>query len=245
MNAPRPPHLYKRAPVYMDAHKWQNRSSVRQFKWALTSRQMFKWQKETRPDTLTDIQRTARFYYLIQNCFSGKLERQTFGTATTASPGLNLLRLEETLSASHLRLALIYVEHFPWLNCVKCYDRLHTLFYMDPPCWNTVGYGVEFGIEQYAAMADSMQSIKGRALVSVNDQPKMREVFARFAMQVLDIRYTFEGGRRGCAARLVADSELGRLTLIFTPTRCHRGPCAGHSVRDSDHRRAGTVACTT
>lgn len=37
---------------------------VRQFKWALSSRQIFEWQKMTRPETLTDIQRAARFYYL-------------------------------------------------------------------------------------------------------------------------------------------------------------------------------------
>lgn len=33
---------------------------VRQFKWALSSRQVFKWLQETRPETLTDIQRASR-----------------------------------------------------------------------------------------------------------------------------------------------------------------------------------------
>ncbi|CAB3883451.1 DNA adenine methylase [Achromobacter animicus] len=167
---------------------------VRQFKWALTSRQMFKWQKEARPETLTDIQRAARFYYLMQNCFSGKLEGMTFGTATTAPPGLNLLRLEETLSAAHLRLARAYLEHLSWRDCVKRYDRPHTLFYMDPPYWGTAGYGVEFGLDEYVAMAEAMRTMKGRALVSVNDNPKMREVFAGFPMRVLDIRYIVAGG---------------------------------------------------
>ena len=32
---------------------------VRQFKWALSSRQIFEWQKMTRPETLTDIQRAG------------------------------------------------------------------------------------------------------------------------------------------------------------------------------------------
>jgi DNA adenine methylase len=36
---------------------------VRQFKWALTSRKVFEWLKMTRPETLTDIQRAARFYF--------------------------------------------------------------------------------------------------------------------------------------------------------------------------------------
>jgi DNA adenine methylase len=39
------------------------------------------------PETLTDIQRAARFFYL-QHAFAGKVLGQTFGTATT-SPAIN------------------------------------------------------------------------------------------------------------------------------------------------------------
>jgi len=66
---------------------------VRQFKWALTSRQVFKWLQSSRPETMTDIQRAARFYYLQHNAFGGLVDGQSFGTATTTGPGLNLLRL--------------------------------------------------------------------------------------------------------------------------------------------------------
>lgn len=81
---------------------------VRQFKWALSSRQVFKWLQETRPETLTDIQRAARFYYLQQSAFGGRVDGQSYGTATTQPPGLNLLRIEESLSAAHLRLSNTY-----------------------------------------------------------------------------------------------------------------------------------------
>ncbi len=96
---------------------------VRQFKWALSSRQVFKWLQMTRPETLTDIQRAARFYYLQQSAFGGRVDGQTFGTATTTPPGLNLLRLEETLSAAHLRLSTTYIEHLGWQEVMKKYDR--------------------------------------------------------------------------------------------------------------------------
>jgi DNA adenine methylase len=76
---------------------------VRQFKWALTSRQIFKWLQITPEETLTDIQRAARFFYLQKMAFGGKVEGQTFGASTTSGPKLNLLRLEEDLSAAHLR----------------------------------------------------------------------------------------------------------------------------------------------
>jgi len=82
---------------------------VRQFKWALSSRDMFKWLQDTPAETMTDLQRAARFYYLQHHAFGGKVQGQTWGTATTAPP-LNLLRIEENLSAAHLRLSSTYVE---------------------------------------------------------------------------------------------------------------------------------------
>ena len=71
---------------------------VRQFKWALVSRQIFKWLQDTPEETLTDIQRAARFYYLQKQAFGGKVAEHTFGTSTTSAPRFNLLRIEEELS---------------------------------------------------------------------------------------------------------------------------------------------------
>lgn len=180
---------------------------VRQFKWALSSRTVYRWLQAQPTEPLTDIQRAARFYYLQVNAFGGKIEGQTFGTATTAPPGLNLLRLEEHLSAAHLRLAQVYIEHSSWRDCVERYDRAHTLFYMDPPYWQTEGYGVPFALEQYVEMAKVMRSLKGRAVVSLNDHADMREVFAGFATETLDITYTV-GGNVGGVDRSADRREL-------------------------------------
>lgn len=169
---------------------------VRQFKWALNSRQIYKWLTDTPPATLTDIQRAARFYYLQKLGFGGKVQGRTFGIAATTPPRLNLLRIEEDLSAAHLRLARVYIEHLDWQACIAKYDRPHTLFYCDPPYWGTEGYGVDFGLEQYAEMADLARSIKGKMIVSVNDIPEMRQAFKGLAMERLDIRYSVGGSTR-------------------------------------------------
>ena len=52
------------------------------------------------------------------------------------------------------------------------------MFFCDPPYWETEGYGVDFGIEHYLKMADMAKTIKGRMIITVNDHPKMHEVFA-------------------------------------------------------------------
>lgn len=181
---------------------------VRHFKWALASRQIYEWTQATPPDTLTDIQRAARFFYLQKLGFGGKVEGQTFGTATTSKAHLNLLRLEEDLSAVHLRMHQVTIENLDWAACVARYDRPHTLFYLDPPYWKTEGYGVGFGFEQYERMAELLGSIKGKALISVNDIPEMRQVFAGHAMKHLQISYTVGRDRKPSGELLVANFRL-------------------------------------
>lgn len=166
---------------------------VRQFKFALSSRDVFKWLQDTPPATLTDIQRAARFFYLQQHAFGGKVDGQTWGTATTAPP-INLLRIEENLSAAHLRLAQAYIENLDWAVCIDRYDRPHTFFYMDPPYWETEGYGVAFGLDQYEKMADKLRNLKGKAIVSLNDHPDIRRVFAGFHIDTVPIQYNVAGG---------------------------------------------------
>lgn len=66
---------------------------VRQFKWALTSRQVFEWEKKKAPESMTDIQRAARFFYLQKLAFGSRVADQLLtnglrpsdNTATTAS----------------------------------------------------------------------------------------------------------------------------------------------------------------
>jgi DNA adenine methylase len=168
---------------------------VRQFKYALSSRDVFKWMQETPPHTLTDIQRAARFFYLQQHAFGGKVYGQTFGTATTTPP-VNLLRIEENLSAAHLRLSNSFIENLDWHALMLKYDRPHTFFYLDPPYWETEGYGVDFGIEQYELMAATLKAIKGKAIISLNDHPDIRRIFADFEIDTVPIKYTVGGGSK-------------------------------------------------
>ncbi|EIZ1729840.1 DNA adenine methylase [Salmonella enterica] len=165
---------------------------VRQFKWALVSRQIYKWLQDTPEETLTDIQRAARFYYLQKQAFGGKVADHTFGTSTTSAPRFNLLRIEEELSMAHLRLSRTLIEHLDWYQCIERYDRPHTLFYCDPPYWGTEGYGVDFPIGNYIRMAALARSIKGKMIISVNDIPEMRQAFNGLNIQSVDISYNLK-----------------------------------------------------
>lgn len=168
---------------------------VRHFRWALVSRQEFLWAQQSSPETLTDIQRAARFYYLQKLAFGAKAVGQTFGTSAISPPKLNLLRIEEDLSQAHLRLARTVIEHLDWAECIRRYDRPETLFYLDPPYWDTTGYGVDFPLDQYRLMAELAQSIQGRMVISVNDHPEMRKVYQGIPVKAVPITYTVGGGK--------------------------------------------------
>lgn len=180
---------------------------VRQYRWALTSREVYRWAQLQHVDTLTDIQRAARFYYLQSLTFGGKLTSRTFGTSTTAGSRLNLLRIEEELSAVHLRLARVTIECLPWHDCVTRYDRPHTLFFLDPPYWQTAGYGVPFEWGEYEQLAETMRSLKGRAVLTINDHPDIRRVFRGLPTSSVAINYMAAGmHRQKAAAELIIRS---------------------------------------
>jgi len=173
----------------------------RQFKYILVSRQLYSWMGDTPPHVLTDIQRAARFYYLQKMGFGGRVDGRTFGVATTSPPRLNLLRMEEDLSQAHLRLTRVYIESLDWLACIKKYDRPATLHYLDPPYWQTEGYGVPFEYDQYEEMARVMREMKGKSVLSINDHPDIRETFKGFTMQSVAINYTVGGAGKGANRR--------------------------------------------
>jgi DNA adenine methylase len=167
---------------------------IRQFKWAFSSREIFRWHQITPTETLTDIQRAARFFYLQQSAFGGKVQGQTYGVATTAAPGFSVMRIEEMLSAAWMRLANTYIENLPWQECVRRYDRAHTFFFMDPPYWQTEGYGVGFEWAQYEELAETLRTMKGKAMVTLNDHPDIRALFQDFTIESTDIKYTVGAG---------------------------------------------------
>lgn len=180
---------------------------VRMFRWSLVSRQMFEWAKLEHPDTLTDIQRAARWYYIQKLAFGARAHGQTFGYVTSGNgPRLNLIRLEEDLSAAHIRLANVIVEHGPWSEVVERYDRPHTLHYLDPPYWQTEGYGVDFPWSEYEAIADFMRAAKGRVILSINDHPDIRALFADMNIIPLQIRYCLNQNRSVATGELIVKS---------------------------------------
>jgi len=51
---------------------------IRYLRWILVARDEFERFKKENPETLTDIQRAVRFYFILKNSFSGKIAHPSF-----------------------------------------------------------------------------------------------------------------------------------------------------------------------
>lgn len=162
---------------------------VRQFEWTLTSREVFARLQSTPPESMTDIQRAARFFYLQHTAFGGKTIDQHFGTSTTGRLW-DANTIADKLAASKQRLGGVIIENEPWERCFKRYDRVHTFFYCDPPYWQTAGYDRAFDWAQYQLLAEMMTKAQGKVMLSINDHPDIRELFKDFGIRRLEIAYS-------------------------------------------------------
>ena len=114
---------------------------LRQFRWLISSREWFEdYKRQSDAGGLTDIQRAARFYYVQRHAFAGRPRNPSFGSNPLNHPRINLLRMEEELSAVHLRLCRVTVENLPWEVLIERFDRPTTVLYLDPPYWNRRDY---------------------------------------------------------------------------------------------------------
>ncbi|MDR1946360.1 MAG: DNA adenine methylase [Desulfovibrio sp.] len=185
--------------------QWHLEEFVRYFKWVLVARDEFDRLQKANPDTLTDIQRAARFYYLQQLAFGGKVCSRTFGYATSRPARLNLLRIEEQLSGAHLRLSRVYVECLPYAEIFQRYDSPETCFYVDPPYFGYESYyGRDFfNRDDFSALAGQLAGIKGTFLLSINDTPKIRSIFAAFDMEIVQTQYTCNKNKNKAVGELL------------------------------------------
>jgi len=182
---------------------------LRYFKYALISRRLFELEQMKQPATLTDIQRAVRYFYLQKQGFGGRTSRRTFGTSATSGPRLNLTNVQDILIDVHNRLERVVVENLDACECIRRYDRSTTFFYIDPPYWNTAGYAVPFGPENYEELRNTLTAITGRFLLSLNDTPEVRSIFRQFHIGRISTKYSVSNGRQSTAR-----SETIREVLI-------------------------------
>ena len=164
-------------------------------KWRLSSRDEFQRLMAMNPDTLTDLERAARFLYLQRLSYGGKVHGRTFGYGVRDPARFDITRLAPLLEETHARLSRVIIECLPWVDFIGLYDREDTLFYLDPPYFGTEDYYVKgaFPRADFAALAERLAQIQGGFILSINDHPDVRSIFSAFAFEEMELTYTAGG----------------------------------------------------
>lgn len=165
------------------------------------SRQEFERLLKTPPETLTDIERAARFLYLQNQAFGGKVTGQAFGVSIDRPARFDFVKLNDRIRAVGGRLASVTIERQDFETFIKRYDTKDTLFYLDPPYWgNETDYGKGiFCRADFERLKNVLTDIKGRFILSLNNMPQVRELFKDFTIETASVTYSIS--KTGCCNR--------------------------------------------
>ncbi|MDP7142703.1 MAG: DNA adenine methylase [Alphaproteobacteria bacterium] len=186
-------------------------------KWQITSRSEFERLIQTDPETLTDLERAARFLYLQRTAFGGKVSGRNFGVTATRPARFDITKLATALEDVHERLSSVVIECLDYKDFIKKYDHEGCLFYLDPPyfdCEDDYGKGM-FEQSEFAVMAECLKAIEGRFIMSINDTPQIREIFKDFHFSEVGLKYSVGGGANQVAAKelIIMNYEPNALLL--------------------------------
>lgn len=149
----------------------------------LNARETFlEYRSQMALEGLTDIQRAVRYLYLIKASYGSKKTSygMKFGNITTFK---NLMMVKE-------RLAKVVIENRSFADLITSHDAEGTLFYCDPPYHKTekmydTGDFV-FDESQHEKLREILSNIKGKFILSYNDDEYIRELYQNFHIQSVE-----------------------------------------------------------
>lgn len=152
----------------------------RELGWCLNSREFFMdFREQINLRGLTDIQRAARFFLLIKLSYGSK--RTSFGCIAK-----NMDSMIQYLSEAQKRLNRVVIENVSFERLIKIYDRPRSFFYLDPPYHMAEKYyDVDFGEEQHRQLRELLGQLKGKFVLSYNDDEFIRELYRDFTVESL------------------------------------------------------------
>lgn len=126
---------------------------------------------------LTDIQRAARFYYLVKASFGS--DTRSYGCTN-----YNSETMLDYLGEIHKRLngkKNVVIENRDFAELIKVYDRPSALFYCDPPYYQAEKhYQVPFSPEEHQKLKNCLEKIQGKFVLSYNNCEFIWDLYQKF-----------------------------------------------------------------
>lgn len=166
------------------------------------------------PSTLTDVQRAGRFFWIQRMNYGGLPRSKSFPSGRARGRGISAEAMRRYFQRAAERLSTVTIEHLDWPDFIAKFDAPGTLFYCDPPY-----YGVEhyygpglFARADFARLAATLRAIKGRFILSINDHPEIRRLFAWARIETASVTYRVRLVRD--VQELIISDRRGRAGMV-------------------------------
>ncbi len=118
-----------------------------------------------------DVKRAVAFYKVIRLSYSS-------GLKSFASQPIDLRKFFNSIWELHNRMANVIIENQDFEALIEHYDRPNTVFYCDPPYYETEGmYAACFSKDDHERLKRTLEGIEGRFLLSYNDCLYIRDLY--------------------------------------------------------------------
>lgn len=126
----------------------------------------------------TDIQKAARFLFVISRSFGAKGGQFAIQTRQALSSAGGIIERIEHISK---RLDKVAIENKSAFDLIPIYDRPDSFFYLDPVYTKGAGYKTSSAAKfNHAGLFELLKNIKGRFLLSYDDSPFIRDLYKDF-----------------------------------------------------------------
>ncbi len=158
--------------------KYHKNELIKELKYMISARELFNdYKLQLSTIGLTDIQRAARFFCMIKYSFGSKGQHY-------ATRGKSVEKAIAKFDDIAARLNKVVIENKSYEELILKYDRSSTLFYLDPPYYKTEKYyqriNGKFDIQSHQILHDILSKIKGRFVLSYNDDEYIRKLYKNF-----------------------------------------------------------------
>jgi DNA adenine methylase len=186
------------------------------FDYTLVSRELFdEYKRKWKTGNIEDaIEKAHIFYYLVNAGFGSDMKNPVFGTKKQDRNRLRLEQLDESIKESHRRLLKTTIENLDFGACLNKYDDEQTFFYLDPPYRKTKPYAIPFTDNDYLRLSAACKELKGKFLMTINNDEYIKELFKDFYIMDHDVYYSVcktDNGRKEFKELIITNYSIEKL----------------------------------
>lgn len=155
--------------------KYHAEELQKELNFMINSRELFQeYISQMNSKGLTDIQRAARYFYLIKLSYGA--DGDTYGAVKK-----DVEKMKSYIKQIQTRLTNVVIENRSFEKIIDKYDSDTTLFYLDPPYHTTEKhYNTGFNEDSHIQLNTMLKEIKAKFVLSYNDDEFIRGLYKEF-----------------------------------------------------------------